>query len=405
MVLVHRFDVATLGNAERTPQGFLRIPAYLTRVGVLEYRRADGTVVRELRPRDEVFKADSLATLSAAPVTDLHPTEMVTPANVRELQIGHVSEQVRADGALVAGHVTVQEASAIAAVQAGKRRELSCGYACRIDATPGVYEGEPYDQVQRDITYNHVALGPRNWGRAGRDVALRVDAADGGGAETDVFRLDKSDALSVAIVAPPDDGGHMELVTIRVDGIDAEVTKPAAQLVEKAIATRDDALAEAIAERDALIAERDALKGRFDASQTEVKKLTSELATERDPKRLDAALNARVTLVEAARRVLPAEHVYDGQSPRQIQEAVLQHIDASDKFEGKSDVEVAARFDQALKMLGDRPASSGGNLDEARRITAPPQKRIAARRDGDDKPRLPDWQRPLSYSKARTKVL
>lgn len=410
-MLVHRFDVATLGNAERTPQGFLRIPAYLTRVGVLEYRRADGTVVRELRPREEVFKADSLATLSAAPVTDLHPSTMVTPANVRELQIGHVSDQVRADGALVAGYVTVQDEAAIAAVQAGKRRELSCGYACRIDATPGVYEGERYDQVQRDITYNHVAIGPRNWGRAGRDVALRVDsAADGGGTDdaTDVFRLDKADALSVAIVAPPDDvGGHMDLVTIRVDGVDAEVTKQAAQIIDKAFGTRDDAIAELTAERDALVVERDALKGRFDASQTEVKKLTGELATERDPKRRDAAMHEHMALVDAARRVLPAEHVYDGQSPRQIQEAVLLHIDASDKLEGKSDVEIAARFDQALKMLGDRAPSGGGsgNLDDARRVTAPPQKRIAARRDADDKVRVPDWQKPLSYSKPRTKLV
>src|SRR5262252_7976168 len=104
--LVARFDVAALGKPERTSQGFLRVPAYVTRCGVLEYKRPDGTVVRELRPRDEVFKADSLATLSAAPVTDLHPTVMISPANVRELSVGHVGDHVKADGELVAAHVT-----------------------------------------------------------------------------------------------------------------------------------------------------------------------------------------------------------------------------------------------------------------------------------------------------------
>jgi hypothetical protein len=399
-VLVHRFDVATLGNAERTPQGFLRIPAYLTRVGVLEYKRADGTVVRELRPRDEVFKAGSLSTLSAAPVTDLHPTSMVTPKNVRELQIGHVSDTVKADGKHVAAHVTIQEEGAIAAVQAGKRRELSCGYQCRIDTTPGVYEGESYDQVQRDIVYNHVAIGPKNWGRAGRDVALRVDSGEEPADEQDVFRLDKSDALSVAILAPPDDGGdRMEPVMIHVDGIDVKVMdKQGAQLVEKAIGTRDDALAEAVGERDAL-------QGRLDATEADLKKAKDALAAASDPKRLDEAVASRTALIDKAKRVLPEEHKFDGQSVRQIQEAVLVTIEPGLALKERTDEYVGARFDQAMSERTEaKPEQKGGNLDDARRITAPPTKRPAARADSQDKP-VPQWLRPLSYTKARSKVV
>lgn len=390
-MLVHRFDVATLGNAERTPQGFLRIPAYLTRVGVLEYRRADGQVVRELRPRDEVFRAQSLATLSAAPVTDLHPTRMVSPDNVRELSVGHVSDHVKADGNLVAAHVTIQEAKAIAAVERGERRELSCGYACRIDETPGVYEGESYDQVQRDITYNHVAIGPRNWGRAGRDVALRVDAADGVTTDVDIFRLDKADALSVAITAPPEDDGDntMEPVTVRVDGVDVQVVaKQGAQVFEKAIATRDDALVE-------LTGERDTALGRADAAEAKVKKLEAELAAERDPKRLDAQLNGRMTLVESAKRVLPAEHKFDGQSTRQIQEAVLTHLHPDMELKTRTDEYVAACFEYAMRADSSERST---NLEEARRITSPPKP--APRRDARE-PFVPDWQKPLSYTRKK----
>jgi hypothetical protein len=400
-VLVHRFDVATLGNAERTPQGFLRIPAYLTRVGVLEYRRADGELVRELRPRDEVFRAKSLATLSAAPVTDLHPTQMVTPKNVRQLQIGHVSDEVKADGKLVAAHVTIQEADAIAAVEAGKRRELSCGYQCRIDATPGEYEGERYDQVQRDIVYNHVAIGPKNWGRAGRDVALRVDSADAdGGADGDVFRLDEADGVSVAVVASPDDGGkNMDPVTIHVDGIDVKVVdKQGAQLIEKAIGTRDDALAE-------VVGERDALQGRLDAAEGSLKETKTKLAAASDPKRLDDAVTERTALIDAARRVLPDEHKYDGQTPRQIQSAVLVHIEPGLELKDRTDEYVAARFDQAMSERTDgKSERSTSNLDDARRVTSPPPKRPAARADAKQPPVLADWQKPLSYHRARTKV-
>lgn len=387
---MHRFDVATLGSAERTPQGFLKIPAYLTRVGVLEYRRADGQVVRELRPRDEVFAAQSLATLSAAPVTDLHPTQMVTPNNVRELQIGHVSDQVKADGSMVSAHVTIQEAKAIAAVERGERRELSCGYQCRIDLTPGVYEGQAYDQVQRDITYNHVAIGPRNWGRAGRDVALRVDAADDAGdQDTDVFRLDRADALSVAITAPRDEGDRMELVTIRVDGVDVQTTKQGEQLVTKALETRNDALAEALARAEKA-------EGRADTLETELKKTQAELGNALDPARLDARAAERGALIEAAKRVLPAEHKFDGQTARQIYEAVLLHKVPTLSLQDLSDDLVKARFDGVMSVLGEAGGSS--NLGDARRVTS--LHTTTARADARE-PKVPDWQKPLSFSRKK----
>lgn len=407
-MLVQRFDVASLGNAERTPQGFLRIPAYLTRCGVLEYKRPDGSIVRELRPREEVFKADSLATLSAAPVTDLHPTQMVTPKNVRELQIGHVSERVREDGKMVAGHVTVQEESAIAAVQAGKRKELSCGYQCRIDATPGTYEGERYDQVQRDIVYNHVAIGPKNWGRAGRDVALRTDSSEEPPKEElDVFRLDKADAVSVAISASPGDGGkHMDLVVIRVDGLDVSTDKQGAQIVEKAISKIEERADAAEAALLDMTAERDKLQGRVDQLEADAKKLKEEKAQLEDPKRLDERVQARSALQAQAGRVLPEDFKYDGLSTRAIQEAVLVAIAPDLELKQRSDEYVSARFDQAMSERADGSGKEEGNLDEARRITAPPTKRPAARReDSGDKPPKPAWMQPLSYTKARSKVV
>jgi hypothetical protein len=60
----------------------------------------------------------------------------------------------------------------------GERRDTSAGYTCEVDPTPGVSpEGEPYDGIQRRIRFNHVALGPRGWGRSGTDVGLRMDGA------------------------------------------------------------------------------------------------------------------------------------------------------------------------------------------------------------------------------------
>lgn len=66
-----RFDFnGSSGEFSRTAQGFLRVNARLTKVGVFKYKGG-----REYRSEEEVFRADSLASLKGAPVTDLHSSE------------------------------------------------------------------------------------------------------------------------------------------------------------------------------------------------------------------------------------------------------------------------------------------------------------------------------------------
>lgn len=174
-----RLDTASaLTKPTRTPQGFLRAPGNVTRAGIFEYQHPDGSKTRELRPPDELFRPETVASLRGAPVTLGHPPGgRVDPENARGLSRGFASDSVRRDGHfLAADEITVADAEAIAAAESGEQCELSCGYECRVDATPGVWEGQPYDAVQRDIVFNHLALVPK--GRAGRDVRLRLDASD-----------------------------------------------------------------------------------------------------------------------------------------------------------------------------------------------------------------------------------
>ncbi len=173
---VERFDFTRIDSARvtETPQGFLRISGNLTRVGVLNYTRADGSVFRELRTPDEVFREDSLGTMRLAPVTDLHRA-MITPSNVGDFQIGMVTEDVAHNDRFMTGSSLIQRADAIANVRSKKRCELSPGYRCWVQAEAGEWNGQKYDGIQRDIVYNHLAIGPKNWGRSGPDVALRMD--------------------------------------------------------------------------------------------------------------------------------------------------------------------------------------------------------------------------------------
>lgn len=183
---VTRFDFCRIDAARvtTTSQGFLIVPGRLTRVGVLDYYRQDGSVYRELRLPEEVFRADSLATLAGAPVTDLHGG-MVSPDNIQALGVGLVGSDVEGgnDGAFVTGTATIQRRDTVKAVQDRSRTELSPGYECWVQDEGGVWDGSAYglgralkfDGTQRDIQYNHLAIGPKDWGRSGPDVALRMD--------------------------------------------------------------------------------------------------------------------------------------------------------------------------------------------------------------------------------------
>lgn len=190
-----RIDSGSLAKAERTPAGGLRVPAFLTRTGVFTYYR-NGQPVRELRPPEEVFSRESLDSLRDAPVTDDHPWnapgQKVTPENTRELRRGHVSGHVRADSDKISAALVIDDAELIRAIEGRKRTEVSCGYRCDTDHTPGVFEGQPYDRVQRNIRYNHVAIVKH--GRAGSDIKLRLDSEDDVIAERDDSADDHTDA-------------------------------------------------------------------------------------------------------------------------------------------------------------------------------------------------------------------
>lgn len=172
-----RFDRATYAKPTRTHQGFLRLDATFARTGILEYRRADGSVRRELRLPEECFAAETLASHEMAPLTLEHPPErVVTPDNAQRLTVGFVAPGVAKDGSLVRGSLIVTDAKAIRAIESRDYEQLSGGYSCDTEETPGVWEGKPYDAIQRNVRINHMALVKK--GRAGDAVRVHLDSAD-----------------------------------------------------------------------------------------------------------------------------------------------------------------------------------------------------------------------------------
>jgi len=351
----------------------------VAKVGVLSYEDTNGRKWREFVPPETAFDPAALRTLRDAAVTDLHPPTMVTAANHSSLSKGHVGDAVGREGIYVSAPLVVQDADLVAKVDAGERRELSAGYTCDVEATSGVWQGQAYDGIQRNRVYNHVALLPVGAGRAGRDVALRLDGA------------------AVQIEAPAGAGAGMKFITIkgkkyRVDDAAemAEAQKTADDMaveLEKAEGTgaeNDDLKAKLEAVQSALT---DALKSAAVASAALAAKEAVEPAPvteENVPEEVqDAIAVKRLKLHEDARKVLGA----DAELPKTtkgIHEAVIKLRMPEKKLDGMSEVVRLAHFDALVATATAAPPKRRNDGLAALNAGIRQNAEEAARADGDD---------------------
>lgn len=344
---VYRCDLSgSMGKHRRTPQGGLIADGRLTRVGVLSYLQPDGSVRREFRPPEEVFNEDSLASLAHAPVTIDHPA-IVDPDNWQDVTVGHVAGMPERDGDYVASPLRLHTRDAIDQAEDGKLQELSCGYSCTLDRTPGIYNGQAYDAVQRNIRYNHVAAGPEGWGRAGPEVRMRLDSAFG---ELGSYVQDTM----------PDDIKLREAQTALTQ---ATADLEAARQDAKTAKTEADRAAakerETAAENARLRAENEVLKlqaARSDSAST----------ARQQQDRQDAAVAETVSAIRLGERILGTDWKHDGKKAVEIKREVLAHLEpelgkenpslAPEKLDGAA-LDVA--LDQAVRHADAARADRG----------------------------------------------
>lgn len=358
------------------------------------YRNQDGSVRRELRPASEVFNTDSLETLSMTALTMGHPSRPVTSENARGVQIGSVGQDVRRDGNRVRATITVNDANSIDTMQRG-RRQISCGYWCDLEMTPGITEdGEAYDAIQKNIVYNHAAIVDR--GRAGPDVAARLDAY-GEGVDVAWMVLDDQteDRQGLADI---DDGDGKDLSDVKdcngdssaecrkdftntqdgtesmnrkitLDGVtysfDADDT--AFQAINKALTvnnTRADQLEVEKADMiDQHTAALDAEKARADAAEEKLADAIKRADEASDPAKIRKAIDDRLELERTGQKML-GEKFDRASSDDDIRRACIAIVSDVDLTE-KSDAYVEARFEAAIEQF-DRDAARQQKADESR---------------------------------------
>src|SRR5699024_3509163 len=170
---VVRLDSVPLDKAYYTDEGYLADRPVLTSTGIFEYTNPDGSIRRELRLPEEVFRPESLKSYRGKPIVITHDAGIITKDNVHENSVVTILSEGYRSGNNVVADIVIHDTDAMK--NAGLK-ELSLGYNLDLDETPGVWNGQPYDAIQRNIIINHLALVMD--ARAGDQARLNIDSRD-----------------------------------------------------------------------------------------------------------------------------------------------------------------------------------------------------------------------------------
>lgn len=174
-----RVDSISVDNTYYTDEGYLVDHPIVTTCGVFEYKNEDGSTRRELRLPEDVFAEKSLKSYKGKPIIITHEAGEVDKENVHREQIGTIMSDGYRDGDSVRCEIIIHDTNAL---KKCGLKELSLGYSLDTDDTPGVYQGEKYDCIQRNIEINHLAIVAE--ARAGETARLNIDGKDGDDTKT-----------------------------------------------------------------------------------------------------------------------------------------------------------------------------------------------------------------------------
>lgn len=161
--------------------GFMEIKGNpISKVGVFPYSGAqideslDAEKIYQIyRPQEELSNEETIKSFKLIPFTDEHAMlgdedQGMLPAEKKGVH-GVIGEDVYFDDGYLKGNIKIFSEKLAGLINDGKR-ELSIGYRCKYDMTPGIFDGQRYDGIQRMIRGNHLALVDE--GRSGHDVSV-----------------------------------------------------------------------------------------------------------------------------------------------------------------------------------------------------------------------------------------
>lgn len=333
MEQVLRFDEINLDELKltETPEGFLEGYAIATRTGVFSYRRADGSIQRELRTEEEVFNQDAIDSFKMKPITNDHPDDMVNIDNASDLSVGMTGQEIKRIDNYLAPFIKITDKKAVQDAKSGKRG-LSFGYKVNLVKKDGVFKGERYDYVQTNIRGNHLALVYE--GRAGEKAKLRLDSQDA----ICVFNNNFNDNLKMKKIRL--DGKEFEVseeVASKIDSIEAENTS-----LKKDKEDLEKSKSELQSKLDTVTGEKDSIQVKLDE---ELKKdHAGDIAKK---------VQERIALEKKASEFFKADEDFSKLSDKEIKSKVISLFTKDFNADSVSDDYLSARFDSIIDIKKD----------------------------------------------------
>ena len=398
--------------------GSVVVDASISRVGVLPYLQADGSIRQEFRPPEEVGAPESLKSFELRPVTFFdHPEQMLAVDDtadtdaIKDHLTGFTGSSVTFDGEHVNTEIVFTGRDSIDGIGDGVI-ELSPGYQVlvvdvaeamdlpSVAASPGVWKGQTYTHVQRQIRGNHVTQ--LKHGRQGASVSLRLDSA----IEMTTKKKDQEVAPeTITLMGQTFEEVPATLAAVlnalMATGIipaTAPEPSPAEPSSEPAASNSvpvtlksDDSNKDTDMDKK----EREAFQAKLDAANEKVAKL------EKDQEKLPDSVRADISFEVNAASVLGEKpETFSGKPRREIMETVLsKKLDSAD-FKEKSDEYVQVRYDILLEEI--EQSGDTEPLTKLREVSTRPM----THKDMDDihAETLNNWQargsEPLLVSKA-----
>lgn len=168
-----RFDANGYMHVEANPLTKVQVATYYGRE-IADWRELGLDPARAyhlLRPAEELEKA--VPSFNGLTLLLRHEEDSAKKPQ-KDIRIGAVGTRAYFDGHYLGNDLSFQDQAGIDAATKDEIKEISASYRFRADMTPGVYEGQPYDGVMRDIKGNHIAIVKK--GRAGADVVVNDSA-------------------------------------------------------------------------------------------------------------------------------------------------------------------------------------------------------------------------------------
>lgn len=381
---VARFDRGQVkGDAFITDEGYIKANAIVTRTGVFLYKNPDGTIRKELRHPDQVFKIDSLDTMKMIPVTNGHPQErLVTAENAKRLAIGYTGETITQDGEFVLSNLLITDLASVKDVTERNRRELSLGYTVDLIPEEGSYEGQPYNFRQTNIKYNHLSIVDN--ARAGSEARIALDSFD-----AEEILIEEANMAKRKVKIDDDEilmednvANQVEQLLARVANLEAERSRISEERDRlsaelNSIKNGDDEEEEKEADKEEEKVEKEvgymSKENPYATHETPVKAPNGERVPPKPQEKenrendkynnMDSAfirslVRERVKLQKVAESVLDSKTLarIDDMSDLEIKKEVIRARQKNANLDGKTAVYIQARFDALLEDMTHAPS-------------------------------------------------